>query len=249
MKYLPRCYGVFRHLLTFLFNFAHGGVLVAGMIVIGLAGYQIHRYGVQGLSPRMIFGFSAVSAYHRAGTEDLTRMLEDSVPGASVGLDPGMDRIAAVVARRHHVSPLVVNSMLRTVHREAQADGVDPLLILAVITVESGFNPFAESQIGAQGLMQVMPVMHTGRTSPGGHGTTLFDPEENIHVGTLVLKDCLRDGGSVEAALQRYGAVNGDLDATYVARVMQELEHLRQIAAPSSSHGVASPASSANSVS
>ena len=86
--------------------------------------------------------------------------------------------------------------------QHAEARGLRPDLVRAVVQVESGYNPRAVSSKGALGLMQLMPstAAELGVRSP-------FDPEENIRGGTLYLRQLLdRFGGSEELALAAYNA-------------------------------------------
>jgi soluble lytic murein transglycosylase-like protein len=84
-----------------------------------------------------------------------------------------------------------------------------PTLILAIMAVESSFNPFAQSPVGAQGLMQVMTKVHTDKYEPFGGSLTAFDPITNLRVGVLVLKECIARAGGLEQGLRYYvGAAN-----------------------------------------
>jgi soluble lytic murein transglycosylase-like protein len=107
--------------------------------------------------------------------------------------------------------------------------GVDPLLLVAVMAIESRFNPFAESPMGAQGLMQVIPKFHPDKVDVKSDKSAMFDPETNIRVGALVLKEYIRSTGSVERALQQYGGV-GDPSAPYASKVMAVKAMLSQVA-------------------
>ena len=68
---------------------------------------------------------------------------------------------------------------------------LDPTLILAVMAVESGFNPFAQSPVGAQGLMQVMTGVHSDKYENFGGKLAAFDPVTNLRVGVKVLQECI----------------------------------------------------------
>ena len=68
---------------------------------------------------------------------------------------------------------------------------LDPTLILAVMAVESSFNPFAQSPVGAQGLMQVMTKVHDDKYEAFGGTHAAFDPVTNLRVGVQVLKECI----------------------------------------------------------
>ena len=84
----------------------------------------------------------------------------------------------------------------------AKSHGVDPALVQAVITAESGFNPNALSRKGASGLMQLMP--ETARR----YGVrNIFDPVENVHGGVRYLRDLLAMfKGDLRLALAGYNA-------------------------------------------
>ena len=125
-----------------------------------------------------------------------------------------------------------------TAHYVAQAIAVgkevnlDPTLILAVMAIESSFNPRAESRAGAQGLMQVRTHVHQEKFEPYGGPLAAFIPEANIRVGALILKACIAKAGSLEAGLRHYlGAPNAASGInTYTGKVFSEREELRSIA-------------------
>lgn len=106
--------------------------------------------------------------------------------------------------------------------------GLDPLLILAVIAVESRFNPIAESIVGAKGLMQVVPAMHEDKLGTLGGARGLFDPMINIYVGTQILSEYIVRQGGLQAGLQYYNGAASDATASYAKKVLAEQERLRQ---------------------
>jgi len=107
---------------------------------------------------------------------------------------------------------------------------LDPTLILAIMAVESSFNPFAQSQVGAQGLMQVMTRVHGEKYEPAGGALTAFDPVTNMRVGVKVLQECIARAGSLEGGLRYYvGAANLSDDGGYAVKVLAEHERLRQV--------------------
>lgn len=118
---------------------------------------------------------------------------------------------------------------------EAYATGarvqLDPTLILAIMAVESSFNPFAQSSVGAQGLMQVMTRVHTDKYESVGGKLAAFDPVTNLRVGVKVLMDCISRTGSVEGGLGCYvGAADMADDGGYAAKVLAEHTRLREVA-------------------
>ena len=87
----------------------------------------------------------------------------------------------------------------------AQAHGVNPILVRALIQVESGYRPKARSIKGAMGLMQLMPS-----TARQYNVRNPYDPTANIAAGVKHLKALLdRWGGAVELALAAYNAGEG----------------------------------------
>ncbi len=98
--------------------------------------------------------------------------------------------------------------------KHAERNKLDPLLVVALIRTESSFNNYAVSEVGALGLMQVMP--DTGKWLaeksgiPFGNKKELFDPQLNIELGTAYLADLIKRFGSVERALVAYNAGPGN---------------------------------------
>jgi soluble lytic murein transglycosylase len=114
------------------------------------------------------------------------------------------------VVRRSVLTERVQRRVAITIVREAQANGLDPLLVVAVIRSESAFDAYAVSEMGAMGLMQMMPTTGTSLATQRGtllrHRRTLFDAELNIELGTAYLAALLRQFGTPEAALVAYNA-------------------------------------------
>jgi soluble lytic murein transglycosylase-like protein len=98
-------------------------------------------------------------------------------------------------------------SIDRMVENSARAHGVDPLLIHSVIQVESGYNTYAVSRKGAEGLMQLMP----GTSRSLGVGNS-FDPAQNIEAGVRYLKQLQELYKDDRLALAAYNAGPGAVD-------------------------------------
>ena len=106
--------------------------------------------------------------------------------------------------------------------------GLDPLLIIAVIAIESRFNPIAESVAGAKGLMQIIPKYHSDKLEEYGGEKAVFDPVANVKIGAQILKDYIRATGNVGIGLQMYAGALGDGEDQYTTKVMNEQQRLRQ---------------------
>jgi soluble lytic murein transglycosylase-like protein len=145
-----------------------------------------------------------------------------------VHLEPTEALVAQYLSRRYHVADEAVRPLVLAARKAGQESQLDPLLILAVMAVESSLNPFAESPVGAQGLMQVMTSVHSTRFGLDGDQHNALEPVANIRVGSAILSDAIRRGGSLERGLQLYvGAGNLPDDGGYASRVLSEMARLK----------------------
>ncbi|NUQ05348.1 MAG: ROK family protein [Anaerolineae bacterium] len=108
------------------------------------------------------------------------------------------------LARRYRVATEPVAALVSEAWAIGRRAGLEPTLILAVIAIESSFNPFAQSPVGAQGLMQVMTRVHDDKYGAFGGTHAAFDPITNLRVGVQVLKECIARAGSVAEGLRYY---------------------------------------------
>jgi hypothetical protein len=139
--------------------------------------------------------------------------------------------VANWLSRRYRVAPEPISRLVQEAWTVGARVSLDPTLILAIMAVESSFNPFAQSPVGAQGLMQVMTKIHDDKYSPFGGVHAAFDPVTNLRVGVQVLKECIARAGSLEAGLKFYvGAANLVDDGGYAGKVLAEQSHLRAVA-------------------
>lgn len=147
-----------------------------------------------------------------------------------VALSPRMQGALDYVTRRYRVSPESLVPVFETAQLIGKERRIDPLLIVAIIGIESRFNPFAQSSMGAQGLMQVIPRFHMDKVPEGTTGDRpLLDPVINIRVGVHVLQEAIRRSGSLVAGLQYY-AGSSDTEGGYASKVLAEKERLEQAA-------------------
>jgi soluble lytic murein transglycosylase-like protein len=139
--------------------------------------------------------------------------------------------VTSWLSKRYRVAGDAANMLVSTAYMTAHDIKLDPLLILAVMAIESGLNPFAESPVGAQGLMQVMSKVHHEKFQQLGGVQAALNPVANIRVGALILKDYVNRGGSVEAGLKTYvGAAAFENDSGYGFKVLAEYHRLKQVA-------------------
>lgn len=139
--------------------------------------------------------------------------------------------LAYWLSRKYRVAPEPVSALVAEAYEIGPNNQIDPTLILAVIAVESGFNPFTQSSLGGQGLMQVMTKAHEQKYQGFGGSLAAFDPIANLRVGVSVLKEYISQAGSTEAGLKLYvSAGNKKDDLGYTGRVLAEHARLLQVA-------------------
>ena len=148
--------------------------------------------------------------------------------GAADEDNPKYRVLASYLSRRYRVATDATEQLVSTAYDVGQQVGLDPLLILAVVAVESRFNPIAESLVGAKGLMQVVPKHHQDKLLEHGGEEAMLDPMTNILLGARILKEYIRRTGSLEAGLQFYNGALSDPSSQYAQRVFAEKERLQQ---------------------
>jgi soluble lytic murein transglycosylase-like protein len=186
-------------------------VVAAGTLLIAAA-------PPQALAPRL-------SAAVVCAPEDMAWAPEP----AAEPLDATQQALVEHLSRRFYIASAATERMVVAAHRAALEVGLDPLLVLAVISIESRFNPIAESVMGAKGLMQIIPKYHLDKLRAAGGEDAVFDPESNIHVGTRILQEYVHRTGTLEAGLQFYNGALRDTTAQYAQKVLAERDRLEQV--------------------
>ncbi|NGR09133.1 lytic transglycosylase domain-containing protein [bacterium SGD-2] len=156
---------------------------------------------------------------------NFARLLRKSIEEGGVeGITPEQERaLRSYLARKYRIASSVAGALISTVFIVAKEMNLDPQLILAVIAIESRYNPYAESHVGAQGLMQVMTRVHKDKFTEFSDGTiAALHPIANIRVGSRILRDCIDRRGSIERGLACYVGATGPNDGGYGAKVLAE---------------------------
>lgn len=204
-------------------------LMLAGLVfVLGLAGtYKGHSGlldGLQAMFPGAVnanegsayVDVAEAANFHKMSTRHQERLV------------PTMQQALGYVARRYKVSHEVLVPIFLSAQTSSRELGLDPLLIIAVIGVESGFNPFSQSVVGAQGLMQVMPRFHTDKLPDDAGELPFFDPVTNVQVGARILRESISRHGGLVSGLQQFGGAMNDPARRYSGKVLAERERLEQ---------------------
>ena len=226
-----------------LLDVSHSMLAMVGLAVVAGALFMAGQDDLRDTLEARAWGWLEARHLARSGGEDLAAVAESDAPAAGpanpssttadlADLTRAQANVARWIVRRYHVAPEPIARLVQESWTVGQRDGLEPTLILAVMAVESSFNPFAQSPVGAQGLMQVMTKVHNDKYEAYGGHLAAFDPVSNLRVGVLVLKECIGKAGGLEGGLHFYvGAGTSDDDGGYASKVMAEHELLKRVAA------------------
>lgn len=231
--------GVFlRDVGNGLLDVSHNGLALLGLAVAAggmfVAGHPDIRHQME------VSTLGWLQERHEARAERdgnlLVALAEPVAVNRATAADPRMltrqqAAVATWLSRRYRVAPEPLSRLVQEAWSLGQRAQLDPTLILAIMAVESSFNPFAQSSVGAQGLMQVMTRVHDDKYVAFGGQHAAFDPVTNLRVGVQVLKECIARAGSLEGGLRFYvGAANLPDDGGYAAKVLGEQANLKLVA-------------------
>jgi Transglycosylase SLT domain len=202
-------------------------LMVAGLVfLIGLVGIQAGHSGViEGLKSLMS---STEVADAKEEDSEAPVEIESPVEQSAPALNPKMRGALNYVSKRYRVSTEALEPIFATAQATGKELRIDPLLIIAVIGVESGFNPFSQSVVGAKGLMQVIPRFHMDKLPDEADRSAFLDPVTNVQVGAKVLHESIRRFGGLENGLQQFGGALNDPDRRYASKVLAEKQRLEQ---------------------
>lgn len=169
------------------------------------------------------------TSYTRILVQDQADETVKATRAASPAEEARFKVLSEFLARRYKVSHDVTYDLVGIAHSVGRDVGLDPLLIISVMAVESRFNPIAESVVGAKGLMQVIPAYHKDKFEEFGGEKAVYDPETNIVVGAQILKEYFRRTGNLGIALQMYAGALKDENDAYSTRVFGEQQRLQSV--------------------
>ena len=156
--------------------------------------------------------------------DELRRALKQTIE-ASDSFEDRFDAEVWLMSKQNNLAKFVKDpeermDLLRRIHRAARRADLQPEIVLAVIEVESHFNRFAVSRVGAQGMMQVMPFW---KNEIGHPQDNLTDIDTNLKYGCTILKHYIKKAdGRLMDALARYNGSYGQY--WYPRRVMNAWE-------------------------
>ncbi|HZN87251.1 MAG TPA: transglycosylase SLT domain-containing protein [Burkholderiales bacterium] len=210
--------------MTRAFSVARGTLALIGLAVVLAAVLPLPR--------EALIRHVAAAAVPEGGDPASVQAAGTILPAGAASMQEREQRaVAEFIARRYRVAETASSAFVSTAYRAGQEHAVDPLLILAVMAIESRYNPVAESSMGAKGLMQIIPRYHQEKLLEHGGEFAVLDPEVNILVGAQILREYMRRFGATETALQMYGGAMDEPTAQYAGKVLAEKARLKQFLA------------------
>ena len=221
-----------------LFEITHNGFAMLGLAVVFAAVTLTSRPEIRELGETQLMGWLQSrqiplgNIVNQADAKDLPADAIDRATAADPKELPKQQAsVAFWLSKKYRVAPEPLSALVAEAYDIGQRTKLDPTLILAIMAVESGFNPFAQSAMGAQGLMQVMTKIHGDKYQSFGGKLAAFDPLTNLRVGVKVLQECIARAGSLEGGLRFYvGAANLEGDNGYAGKVMAEHARIQSVA-------------------
>ncbi len=216
------------------FEVTHNSFALLGLAVVFAVAALIARPDLRNASEFQLMTWLQERQEAAMGTVDEPMVAElNAVERATASNPKDLPSTQAAEAywlsKKYSVAPEPLSVLVAQAFEIGQKAKLDPTLILAIMAIESGFNPFAQSPVGAQGLMQVMTKVHHDKYENFGGKLAAFDPVTNLRVGVKVLQECISRAGSIEGGLKYYvGAANLVDDGGYAGKVMAE--HARLLA-------------------
>lgn len=229
-----------RELMRGALAIGHNSLAVLGLVVLTLTIFSAGRTEWREQAEEMALEWLQTATDEDLAAADSVEPDVEQAPALSrtTAADPKdlthqQAAVAKWISRRYRIAPEPVSALVREAWEIGQRAALDPTLILAVMGVESSFNPFAQSPVGAQGLMQVKTRLHDDKYSAYGGALAAFDPISNLRVGVQVLKESITRAGNLQEGLRRYVGTalgEGEGDGAYVGRVLAEQGYLRKVA-------------------
>lgn len=220
-----------RQISQVFFATIHNSFALLGLVVLFATITLVARPELRQAGEAQLMDWLQTRQYEGAGIEAEPVAVERATAAHPHELPKQQAAVAYWLSKKYRVAPEPVSALVMEAYEIGRRTEIDPLLLLAVMAIESGFNPFAQSPVGAQGLMQVMTRVHGDKYEAFGGKLAAFDPVANLRVGALVLQEYIQRAGSIEGGLRFYvGAANLPDDGGYAAKVLAEHGRLTQVA-------------------
>lgn len=213
------------------FELTHNGFALIGLVVIFLSLTLVAKPELRQSAELKLIGWLQSRQVESSGFEAGSDATDRTTAIDPRDLPKQQAAVAYWLSKKYRIAAEPLSALVEEAYEIGSRTKLEPTLLLAIMAVESGFNPFAQSPVGAQGLMQVMTRVHSDKFESFGGQFAAFDPISNLRVGAKVLQECIARAGSLQAGLRFYvGAANLEDDNGYAAKVLAEHARLNLVA-------------------
>lgn len=205
---------------------------VIGLAVVAISLTLSARPGLQERASETLMNWLELRQVEQTALLETPALTPASRSTAAPMQDLSSDQLAVTswLSHKYKISPEPLAALVSEAWALGERSQIPPTLILAVMAIESRFNPFAAGHLGGLGLMQIEPEAHVGALTSFGGRLAAFDPLTNLRVGTRLLQSLIQDANSLEDALRLYSVASGQPNHdAYVDRVLAEQKLLDNI--------------------
>eukprot|EP01031_Cornospumella_fuschlensis_P023677 gene23677-28691_t len=201
-----------------------------GLVVVAVTLTFFARPGLQASASEALMGWLEMRQADTLDIPEVSNAASRSTATAVKNLPKDQLAVTYWLSRKYRVSPEPMGALVSEAWAVGERSQIAPTLILAVMAIESKFNPFASGSQGGMGLMQIEPQAQSETLKPFGGRLAAFDPLTNLRVGSRLLQELLQKSDTVEEALQGYAMASGQLnDNQYIDRVLTEQKQLERL--------------------
>lgn len=195
---------------------------LVGLVVVAMALTFAARPGLQMAVNDVLLGWLEMRQAETLDTPTNGAAYRSTATSVK-GLSKSQAAVTYWLSRRYRVSPEPVAALVTEAWAVGERSQIPPTLLLAIMAIESKFNPFTAGTQGAMGLMQIDPEARAMELAPFGGRLAVFDPVTNLRVGARHLQDLILQSETIEEALRQYAAASGQTgDGPYVEKVLNE---------------------------
>jgi soluble lytic murein transglycosylase-like protein len=207
----------------------HHSLAVFGLALVLVCGTFWSRPQLQASASEMLLGWLEIRQLDSAASPSV-----DTDPATATNLAQlSAEQLAVTrwLSRKYRVAMQPLGFVVEQAWELGERSQLPPTLILAIMAVESRFNPFASATPGVVGLMQIEQQTHAETLGQFGGTLSAFDPLTNLRVGVRHLQGLIQQTATQEDALALYGVLTGQNNNNqYVERILNEQKLLDQVA-------------------
>ena len=209
---------------------------VFGLAVVMVVAIFLARPNLQAATSEVLLGWLEIRQSDNIDTSDTsdasaTRNAASRSTAKSLkNLTAEQLAVTRWLSKKYRVSNEPMGAMVAEAWTLGERNQLAPTLILAVMAIESRFNPFASGSQGTVGLMQLELKAHSEAFAQFGGTLSAFDPLTNVRVGVRHLQALIAQTATLEEALSLYGASSGQTtEGQYVDRVLSEQKMMEKV--------------------